>query len=139
MENTLTNNEIEAVRKSFKTIQADEDSFAGICYDKLFDLDPSLQTLFRSDMSMQKKSLMVMLEKMVINLDNLEDFSPTVELLAKRHRHYQVPEAGFDLLLQALLHALRVTLGETYTGQVRLGWTKMYQVISGKMKEIMYL
>src|SRR5207248_1181716 len=107
---------------------------ASLFYARLFELDPSLQPLFKTDMQVQRRALMSMLRTAVIGLDHLDALVPAVESLARRHVGYGVKDADYDTVGQALLDALQQGLGDGFTSEIRGAWVEVYALLSGVMR-----
>ena len=65
----------EFVQSSFAKVVPIADTAADLFYNRLFELDPSLRVLFKSDMTEQKKKLMQMLAAAVRGLDDLNSLA----------------------------------------------------------------
>jgi len=122
------------VQESFAKIASLADDVAELFYDRLFELDPSLKRLFRGDMAEQRKKLMQVLTVAVKGLDRLDQLVPVVEDLGRRHARYGVEEANYETVGEALLWALRVTLGWQFTAEVEDAWATVYGLLSSTMK-----
>jgi len=90
----MTPAQIEAVKNSWSKVTPIADQASVLFYERLFALDPSLRTLFKPDMTEQRKLLMTML-----------GITPrlTLPLLVSRIRadHEHPPVAADDLALLA--------------------------------------
>src|SRR6185503_21210128 len=103
------------VQDSFKTIAPIADDAAALFYRRLYELDPSLQAMFRGDMKEQRKKLMQMIGAAVKGLDRLDQLVPVVEDLGRRHAAYGVADAHYDTVASALLWTLEKGLGAAFT------------------------
>ena len=79
---------------------------AELFYKNLFAADPSLQRLFKGDMTEQGKKLMQMISAAVGKLDDLGTLMPTLQALGKRHAGYGVKDAHYHTVGAALLKTL---------------------------------
>jgi hemoglobin-like flavoprotein len=122
------------VQDSFATIAPIADDAAALFYRRLFDLDPSLELMFRGDMKEQRTKLMQMLTAAVKGLDRLEQLVPVVEDLGRRHAHYGVADAHYDTVGKALLWTLEKGLGPAFTPETREAWATVYGLLAGLMK-----
>lgn len=123
------------VRESFAAIVPIAPQAAGMFYDRLFLLDPSLKPLFKGDMLAQGRKLMAMIGTAVANLDTLETIVPAVQDLGRRHVAYGVQPAHYDTVASALLWTLGQGLGEAFTPSVEAAWTETYTTLAAVMKE----
>ena len=131
----MTETEIKLVQDSFKQVVPIASTAAEIFYGKLFEKDPSLKTLFKSNMIEQGNKLMTMIGTAVNGLNNLDSIVPTVQNLGKRHKGYNVPKESYETVGAALIETLATGLGDTFTDDVKDAWIKVYQLLSSTMIE----
>jgi hemoglobin-like flavoprotein len=131
----MTPVQIAAVRDSWSKVVPIADQASVLFYDRLFTLDPSLRTLFKPDMTEQRKQLVTMLGTAVAGLDRLDTIVPAIHALGRRHRGYGVTDAHFATVGQALLWTLEQGLGEAFTADVRDAWAQAFTLVSGTMKD----
>src|SRR5215467_2262280 len=122
------------VQDSFATIAPIADDAAALFYRRLFEIDPSLEPMFRGDMKEQRKKLMQMLTAAVKGLDRLEQLVPVVEDLGRRHAGYRVEERHYETVGEALLWTLSMGLGRDFTPEVEAAWAAVYELLSTTMK-----
>jgi hemoglobin-like flavoprotein len=130
----LTDREKVLVQQSFALVAPIADDAAALFYRRLFELDPSLERMFKGDMSEQRKKLMQMLTAAVKGLDRLEQLVPVVEDLGRRHAGYGVADAHYDTVGAALLWTLEKGLGQAFTPEVQDAWVVVYGLLAGTMK-----
>ena len=123
------------VQDSFATIAPIADDAAVLFYQRLFELDPSLEPMFRGNMVEQRKKLMQMLTAAVKGLDRLDQLVPVVENLGRRHAGYGVTDAHYDTVGSALLWTLEMGLGRAFTTEVKDAWATVYGLLATTMKE----
>ena len=129
----MTPKEIEVVQRSFAKVAPIADTAAKLFYERLFELDPSLRPLFKTDMDEQGHRLMTMIAAAVEGLGNLETLVPVVQELGRRHVGYGVEPKHYDIVGQALLETLEKGLGPEFTPEVKAAWTSAYTILSGTM------
>lgn len=122
------------VQGSWALVVPISDAAAEIFYGKLFELDPSLKALFKSDIKEQGKKLMTMLSTAVRGLDRLDEIVPAVQALGKRHVGYGVKDEDYDTVAAAFLFTLEKGLGDALTEEVRTAWVTVYTVLADTMK-----
>jgi hemoglobin-like flavoprotein len=122
------------VQDSFTAITPIADDAAALFYRRLFELDPSLEGMFRGDMAEQRKKLMHMLALAVNGLDRLDQLVPVVEDLGRRHAGYRVADAHYDTVGAALLWTLEKGLGSGFTPEVHDAWAAVYGLLAITMK-----
>jgi hemoglobin-like flavoprotein len=122
------------VQTSFATIVPIADDAAALFYRRLFELDPSLQAMFRGSMPEQRKKLMQMITAAVKGLDRLEQLVPVVEDLGRRHATYGVQDRHYETVGQALLWTLGMGLGSAFTPETKEAWAAVYGLLATTMK-----
>jgi len=130
----VTNTQKVLVQESFAAVVPIADDAAVLFYRRLFELDPSLQRMFRGDMTEQRRKLMQMLTAAVKGLDRLDQLVPVVEELGRRHVGYGVADAHYDTVGAALLWTLEKGLGNAFTPDVKDAWIAVYGLLAGTMK-----
>jgi len=107
----LTLHQKTVVQASFATIAPIADDAAALFYRRLFELDPSLERMFRGDMTEQRRKLMQMLTAAVKGLDRVDQLVPVVQNLGRRHATYGVEDRHYERVGAALLWTLEKGLG----------------------------
>ena len=108
---------------------------AALFYQRLFELDPDLRRLFKTDMAEQGRKLMAMIGTAVANLGQIETIVPAVRQLGERHAGYGVKDADYETVGAALLWTLEQGLQEAFDPPVREAWTVCYGTLAGVMKQ----
>ncbi|HEX8338361.1 MAG TPA: globin family protein [Pyrinomonadaceae bacterium] len=126
--------QIRLVRESFGKVAPIADAAATLFYARLFDLDPSLESLFKGDMVGQGRKLMQMLTLVVKSLDRFEQILPAVQTLGARHAGYGVRAKDYVTVGRALIWTLRKGLGDDFTPQVEAAWVETYAALASLMK-----
>ncbi len=128
--------QITLVQNTFKHIQPIAETAAGLFYNRLFELDPSLRPMFKNDIKEQGKKLMQALAFVVKGLKRPDTIIPVIQDLGRGHVHYGVKDAHYDTVGASLLWTLEKGLGEeAWTAEVEEAWTAAYGLISHVMKE----
>ena len=130
----MTPDQITLVQESFKGVLPIADTAAKLFYQKLFELDPELKSLFKGDMDEQGKKLMKMIATAVNALDRLDEIVPAVQDLGVRHVSYGVKDKDYDTVGAALLWTLKQGLDDMFTPEVEEAWIVVYGILSDTMK-----
>ena len=130
----MNDEQIRLVQDSFQKVAPIADAAAQIFYARLFDLDPSLSSLFKGDIEEQGRKLMQMLGLAVKSLDHMEQFLPAVRTLGARHVGYGVQEKDYDTVGRALLWTLGQGLGDAFTPEVEAAWAEVYATLAAAMQ-----
>jgi hemoglobin-like flavoprotein len=100
----------------------------------LFELNPGLRRMFKTDMNEQRVNLMQMLTAAVKGLDRLDRLVPVVENLGRRHADYGVADELYDTVGEALLWTLEKGLGKAFTPEAREAWAAVYGLLASTMR-----
>lgn len=122
------------VKTSWAKVLPISEAAAELFYGKLFELDPTLKSLFKGDMKEQGAKLMKMINTAVNGLDKLEDIVPAVQQLGVRHVGYGVKNEDYDTVGTALLWTLETGLADAFTDDVKDAWATVYGVLADTMK-----
>ena len=131
----LTPTQKTLVQTTFAMVAPIADDAAQLFYRRLFELDPSLERMFRGDMTEQRKKLMQMLGAAVKGLDHLDRLVPVLQDLGRRHTTYGVEDAHYNTVGAALLWTLEQGLGNAFTLEVRAAWIAVYGLVARTMQE----
>lgn len=131
----MTPEQIKMVKASWEKVLPISEQAAELFYGKLFELDPELKSLFKSDMKEQGRKLMSMINTAVNSLTALEQVVPAVQAMGRRHVGYGVKDEDYDTVGAALLWTLGQGLGDAFTDEVKEAWTVTYTVLANTMKD----
>ena len=134
----MTPEQIEMVKNSWEQVKPISDQAAQMFYDKLFEMDPAVKPLFKSDIKIQGRQLMSMITAAVNNLHQLENILEPVQDLGRRHVEYGVQPEHYDTVGAALLWTLGQGLGDGFTSDLEAAWTETYTTLANVMKEAAY-
>ena len=129
----MTPEQVDLVQRRFATVAPISEQAAVLFYDRLFDVAPSVKTMFPADMTEQRKKLMETLAVVVNGLGNLGAVLPAASALAKRHVNYGAKPEHYPVVGGALLWTLEKGLGEAWTPEVAEAWKAAYGTLSGYM------
>jgi hemoglobin-like flavoprotein len=131
----MTPRQKQLVQTTFAKVAPIADDAAALFYGRLFDLDPSLQPMFTTDLKEQGRKLMRMIGMAVNGLDRLDELVPVVRQLGTRHAGYGVRDEHYDTVAAALVWTLEQGLGPDFTPEVRDAWVAVYGVLATTMKD----
>jgi len=123
------------VQDGFAVVVRRAEEVTAMFYGRLFELDPTLRPLFKTDMAPQRQKLAQMLTAAVKGLDRPEQLIPVVRELGRRHATYGVVEAHYDTVGAALLWTLEQQFGSAFTPEVKDAWTGVYTLLAATMKD----
>lgn len=127
--------QIALVQSSFENVKPIAGIAADLFYTRLFELDPSLRHMFKSDLGEQKIKLMSTLAFAVAGLSQPERILGAVRDLGRRHAGYGVQAEHYQTVGAALLWTLRQGLGEKFSPAVAEAWAAAYTLVATTMQE----
>ncbi len=131
----MTPEQIILVQNSFGKVLPIQETAAQLFYGRLFELDPSLEHLFHTDMTEQGRRLMGAIDNVVRHLEDLESILPTIRDLGRRHAGYGVEPRHYDTVAAALLWTLEQGLGDDFTDDTKQAWATAYGLLSSTMMD----
>src|SRR5262249_20161525 len=102
-------------------------------HNRLFELDPTLQPMFRGDQKQQGCKFTDAIGWIVNNIDRLEDLKPAIRELGRRHADFGVRDEHYPVICAALIWTLDGGLGEMFTPETRMAWIALYAELAGTM------
>lgn len=121
------------LRKTFALVERQSHVAALVFYQHLFELNPMLRPLFKTDIELQAAKLMDMLSTALRLMEKPDELTETLEELGARHVAYGVRTEHYETVGEALLEMLSTVLAKDFTGDTRKAWTELYQFISATM------
>ena len=129
----MTPDQVNIVQQSFAKVAPIADQAAVMFYDRLFEIAPTVKTMFPAEMGEQRRKLMATLAIVVNGLSSLEMILPAASSLATRHVAYGAKPEHYPVVGEALLWTLQKGLGADWTADVADAWTAAYATLSGYM------
>jgi hemoglobin-like flavoprotein len=130
----LTARQMDLVQQSFRLIETIIDDAAGLFYDRLFEIDPSLQGMFHRSRRDQARLLAQTLTVVVKGIDRPTQLRGAVEALGRRHAGYGVRDEHYATVGKALLWTLEAGLKDAFTPEVRDAWVAAYSWLAYTMR-----
>jgi Hemoglobin-like flavoprotein len=128
--------QIMLVQQTFEKIRPISEVVAKLFYNRLFELAPSLKSLFKGDMKTQGRMLVQMLDYAVSGLNKPDSIIPVIQDLGRRHVGYGAKEEYYKTVGEALLWTLEQGLGKDFTPDVKDAWAEAYKLLSDTMKSV---
>ena len=125
--------QIHLLRKSFAMAERQAEVAALVFYQRLFEIDPSLRPLFKSDIQEQAKKLMDMLAAALSLLERPAELAGVLEESGARHAGYGVRTEHYPTVRRALLDMLTEVVGPGFTPETRQAWNALYDFIEAAM------
>jgi len=133
MQSLITRDECRLVQVSFAQIELKADGVAATFYQRLFELNPNLKPLFKTDMGQQGVKFMEKLAVAVMGLEDLESIAPLVQALGRRHAGYGIKPKDYETAREALLLTLAESFGPAFDSELRNAWSAAFATLSTEM------
>jgi EAL domain-containing protein (putative c-di-GMP-specific phosphodiesterase class I)/hemoglobin-like flavoprotein len=131
---TLTAHDVMLVRSSFALAVPIQDDIFTLFYDRVFAVAPEMRVLFANDISGQKLKLMALLTICIGKLHDFPALVPSLKQLGARHLTYGARTEHYAIIGEALLHALKAGLGNSFTQEICSAWIKAYNALAVTMQ-----
>jgi|SRR5579872_4454887 len=130
----MTPRQTRLVRESFPTIRERTETLVLLFYGRLFQLAPSVRSMFSGDLGIQMRKFRDMLGALVDALDDFDQQRPKLRAMGLRHVGYGVVPEHYDTLAAALLWALGHMLQPDFPPEVKSAWAAFIDEVSAAMK-----
>jgi nitric oxide dioxygenase len=132
----ITAAQIDLVKETWGTVVPIADTAAQLFYDRLFATSPQLEPMFAgTDLPQQRKKLVKAINTVVVSLDRIETLLPVIRDMGRRHVGYGAEAAHYGQVGSALLWTLETGLGDAWSDDAAMAWTKAYQMLAEVMLE----
>lgn len=129
----MTDSKIIIIKNSWFYIVNNTENAGEYFYEVLFELDPTLKSMFKTKTDEQSKKLVTMLSYVISKLNVLDEIMPQIEGLAQRHTKYGVSPEHYQVVGQALIQMLEYKLGNKWNEEIKAAWLEVYTILSGAM------
>lgn len=130
----ITSRQIELVRQSFRSIEPIIDDASRRFFERLFEIDTSLQRLFPTP-SRERASLLAQTLTIVVDeIDQPAQLRGAAEVLGPRYAADGVRDEHYQVVGQALLWTLENALKDEFTSEVRHAWVAAYSWLAFTMQ-----
>ena len=126
--------QIKLIQGSFRLVMPRAEELAGLFYQRLFELDPTLRPLFKIPLIEQERKFIDMLCIVVYGLEHETQLLPALHRLGQRHVAYLVKPQYYKTVGVALLAALEQTLDAAYTPEIAQAWLNIYTFLADTMQ-----
>lgn len=145
MARMITDEQKGTILANWRLVVPISDTVTDLFYRRLFELKPEYRELFGEDMAGQKQKLMQMLKFVVRSLEGggaawAEDVPPDDDLflvllaLGRRHSSlYDVPDEGYEAVIESLLWTLDYGLGKAFDDKAYEAWSQVMVLVANTM------
>ncbi|MDH5527099.1 MAG: globin domain-containing protein [Nitrospirota bacterium] len=131
----MTPDQIQLIKNTWLKVFPISEQAAAMFYNRLFEIEPSVKSLFKGDMQAQGVKLMTTISLVVGSLDALENILPAVQQLGRDHVAYGVVDAHYQPVGEALLWTLEQGIGDDFTPAVKEAWATAYTTLATVMMD----
>ena len=122
--------QINLVETSFRKLLPEAESTAEIFYERLYEVAPTVRSLFKGEAQERRAQLWYILNTAVDGLSDLEELVPKVQDFGRRYIGHRVKKKDYEHVGEALLWTLEQKLGQNFTPTVQKAWSSVYTLIS---------
>lgn len=115
---------------SWKIIMEDAEKFSKSFYDKLFEIDGSLRSLFTNNLRMQEMKFVDSVNYLVNRMNDLREPTRKMKKLGLKHKGYSVKPKHYHPFGKALLFCFEAHIGDKFTEEYKIAWSKLYDSVS---------
>ena len=129
----MNDRDILIIKNSWSYLINQSDEVGLLFYNKLFELDPGLKSMFHNDMDGQIQKFMDLITFTVTRLQKITDIENELDALAMRHLTYGVRPQHYQLMGKALLWAFEKSLGDLWNEETNNAWRELYNFLALSM------
>ncbi|WP_159467380.1 globin domain-containing protein [Dyadobacter sp. 3J3] len=129
----MKNSKILIIKNSWFHIVNNTENAGEYFYEVLFELDPTLKPMFKTNTEEQSKKLVTMLSYVISKLNALDEIMPQIQGLAQRHSKYGVNAEHYQVVGQALIQMLEYKLEKQWNEEIKDAWLEVYTILSSAM------
>jgi hemoglobin-like flavoprotein len=130
----MTADQIHLLRKSFEQVERHGPLAALVFYRRLFEIDPSLRPMFKSNIEEQSRKLMDMLGLALNLTERAGALERELTDSGARHASYGVREEHYATVGRAMIDMLAEVLGGAFTPATREAWLAFYTYAAETMQ-----
>jgi hemoglobin-like flavoprotein len=131
----MTKERIQLLQQNLLRLLSVSDLTGQLFYKRLFELDPSIRSMFKADMQEMTRQLMQTVGMIVTGLSTPGEVMSLVAEYGRKHVEYGVVEAHYETVCTALLWTLEQILGSEFTPESHAAWAEAYDFIAKLMKD----
>ena len=129
----LSEREKDVVKETVPVLQDKGVEITSNFYARMFKQHPELKNMFNQtnqQRGLQSTALAQSVLAAAVNIDHLEAILPVVKEIAYKHCALQVPPAGYDIVGENLIAAIKDVVGLEDDHEIIKTWKKAYQEIA---------
>ena len=120
------------MQESVEEIMPQTQEMGEMLYQRLVEIAPEIQSLFKTDIATQSRKLMSILVHIIANLDQLDKLTEEFQGLAAKHHDYRITPEHYRLLKTAFLWTLEQKMSN-WNAELESAWRIAYDTLAGAM------
>lgn len=132
---TMTPDQIKTLEATLASLAPTFDDVAADFYGRVLAAGPETAELFTGDLAAQRHKFALELEAIVAAIRDQDAFVARTSELGRRHVHYGVRPAHYEVVGEALLGALAAALGSAWTEETAEAWRLGYRLTAEAMMQ----
>lgn len=124
---------IAEIRESFALIEPYGPEATAWFYEHFFAANPRYRKYFSADAATQHRRLFLAVQRIVGDLDKLDEFLPYLRRLALRHRKFGLRAAHYQAFGTSLLATVAQYSGDQWTERTNAAWDAGYGLVATVM------
>ena len=130
----LTDDQIQLVRTSYKTITAVNPQIVSTFYARLFSLAPDVRPMFSDDIEAQADKLRMTLQVALSSLNNPTTLIPVLHHLGQTHHQLGVTRDQYQLVAEVMIDTLADEAGDAWTPEISAAWAALLAFVAETMQ-----
>ncbi len=126
---------VAEIRESFALIEPYGAEATAWFYEHFFTANPRYRKYFSSEPGAQRRRLFQSVQRIVADLDRLDEFLPYLHRLALRHRKFGLRAAHYQAFGASLLATVAQYCGPQWTERTNAAWEAGYGLVATVMLE----
>lgn len=132
----MTPQQVKLVQTSWKQLYPHGEELGQLLYQRMFELDPGIRSLFGADIKGQGNKLVEMLGMIVDALENPRAVFFPLQMLGDTHRErVGITSRDYQTMKKALLWAFAEILQDDFTEELESAWAEAYALITQPMMQ----
>ena len=132
---TMTPDQIHTMETTLASLAPTLDDVAADFYGRMLAAAPETAELFTVDLAAQRRKFALELEAIVAAIRDHDAFVARTSGLGRRHVHYGVRPAHYEVVGGALLAALEAALGSAWTEETAEAWRLGHRLTAEAMMQ----
>lgn len=130
----MTSQQINLIQYSWNKIEPLAQEAGEKFYTRLFNSEPLLRHMFKTDLKQQACKLTAMLNYLIKNLNSKNTLQPEIEKLGKRHNSYGAQPEHYYIVAECLLTTITDGMKDEWTPELKEAWMSLLHWLTDTMQ-----